>query len=61
MKKRCQKVRTAMVLVIASLTLLATQPALASNIAEQAPLGRVTTPEELADAVLLFASPWAGQ
>ncbi|MGG7645616.1 3-oxoacyl-ACP reductase [Rhodovulum sp. YNF3179] len=28
-------------------------------IAEQTPLGRVTTPEELADAVLFFASPWA--
>ena len=28
-------------------------------IAEQTPLGHVTTPEELADAVLFFASPWA--
>jgi len=28
-------------------------------IAGQTPLGRVTTPEDLADAVLFFASPWA--
>lgn len=28
-------------------------------IASQTPLGQVTTPEELADAVLFFASPWA--
>ncbi|MEX0374401.1 SDR family oxidoreductase [Spiribacter pallidus] len=28
-------------------------------ISEQTPLGRVTTPEELADAVLFFASPSA--
>lgn len=28
-------------------------------IAAQTPLGRVTTPEEVADAVLFFASPWA--
>ena len=28
-------------------------------IAEQTPLGHVTTPAELADAVLFFASPWA--
>ncbi|MFN3644784.1 MAG: 3-oxoacyl-ACP reductase [Gemmobacter sp.] len=28
-------------------------------IAAQTPLGHVTTPEELADAVILFASPWA--
>ena len=28
-------------------------------IASQTPLGRVTTPEDMADAVLFFASPWA--
>lgn len=28
-------------------------------IAAQTPLGRVTTPEEVSDAVLFFASPWA--
>ena len=28
-------------------------------IAGQTPLGRVTTPEDLADALLFFASPWA--
>lgn len=28
-------------------------------IAEQTPIGHVTTPAELADAVLFFASPWA--
>lgn len=28
-------------------------------IAGQTPLGRVTTPEEMSDAVLFFASPWA--
>lgn len=28
-------------------------------VAEQTPLGRVTTPAEMADAVLFFASPWA--
>lgn len=28
-------------------------------IASSTPLGRVTTPEEFADAVLFFASPWA--
>jgi 3-oxoacyl-[acyl-carrier protein] reductase len=28
-------------------------------IAAQTPLGRVTTPEDLADTVLFFASPWA--
>jgi len=31
------------------------QPALAA----QTPLGRVTTPSDMADAVLFFASPWA--
>ena len=44
MKKRCQKVRTPIVRVIASLTLLATQPALASKIAE-----RVLVVDALAD------------
>lgn len=28
-------------------------------VAAQTPLGQVTTPEEMADAVLFFASPWA--
>ncbi len=28
-------------------------------VAAQTPLGRVTTPEEMADAVLFFASPWS--
>ncbi|MFN7053913.1 MAG: SDR family oxidoreductase, partial [Gemmobacter sp.] len=28
-------------------------------VASQTPLGQVTTPEDLADAVLFFASPWA--
>ena len=28
-------------------------------IASQTPLGRVTTPQDMADAVLFFASPWA--
>lgn len=28
-------------------------------VASQTPLGRVTTPEEMADAVLFFASPWS--
>lgn len=37
----------------------ATPEAVFDIIAAQTPLGRVTTPEELADAVLFFASPWA--
>lgn len=37
----------------------ATPDAVFDLIAQQTPLGRVTTPEELADAVLFFASPWA--
>ncbi|EPX82868.1 product [Rubellimicrobium thermophilum DSM 16684] len=37
----------------------ATPPAVFDLIAAQTPLGRVTTPEEMADAVLFFASPWA--
>ena len=37
----------------------ATPDAVFEIIAAQTPLGRVTTPEELADAVLFFASPWA--
>lgn len=37
----------------------ATPPAVFDIIAGQTPLGRVTTPEDLADAVLFFASPWA--
>ena len=37
----------------------ATPEAVFDLIAEQTPLGQVTTPEELADAVLFFASPWA--
>jgi len=44
MQQRCLKVRTAMVGLIASLTLLATQPAFASNIAE-----RVLVVDALAD------------
>lgn len=36
----------------------ATPDAVFDIIAAQTPLGRVTTPEELADAVLFFASPW---
>lgn len=36
----------------------ATPEAVFDAIAAQTPLGRVTTPEELADAVLFFASPW---
>lgn len=37
----------------------ATPEAVFDAIAARTPLGRVTTPEELADAVLFFASPWA--
>ena len=37
----------------------ATPDAVFDAIAAATPLGRVTTPEELADAVLFFASPWA--
>ncbi|WP_371154964.1 3-oxoacyl-ACP reductase [Jannaschia sp. 2305UL9-9] len=37
----------------------ATPEAVFDLIAGQTPLGHVTTPEELADAVLFFASPWA--
>ncbi|MCM2562344.1 3-oxoacyl-ACP reductase [Lutimaribacter sp. EGI FJ00015] len=37
----------------------ATPDAVFDLIAQQTPLGQVTTPEELADAVLFFASPWA--
>lgn len=37
----------------------ATPDAVFDAIAENTPLGSVTTPEEVADAVLFFASPWA--
>lgn len=37
----------------------ATPEAVFDMIAAQTPLGRVTTPDDLADAVLFFASPWA--
>ena len=37
----------------------ATPEAVFELIASQTPLGHVTTPDELADAVLFFASPWA--
>ncbi len=37
----------------------ATPAAIFDLIAQQTPLGKVTTPAELADAVLFFASPWA--
>lgn len=37
----------------------ATPPAVFGTIAAGTPLRRVTTPEEFADAVLFFASPWA--
>ena len=37
----------------------ATPEAVFDLIAQNTPLGRVTTPEEVADVVLFFASPWA--
>ena len=37
----------------------ATPEAVFDIIASQTPMGRVTTPEELADATLFFASPWS--
>ena len=37
----------------------ATPEAVFDIVAAQTPLGRVTTPEDIADAVLFFASPWA--
>lgn len=37
----------------------ATPDAVFDIIAQQTPLGRVTTPEEMADAVLFFAAPWS--
>ncbi|WP_296643077.1 3-oxoacyl-ACP reductase [Roseinatronobacter sp.] len=37
----------------------ATPDAVFDMIAAQTPLGQVTTPEDMADAVLFFASPWA--
>ncbi|NBS11450.1 MAG: 3-oxoacyl-ACP reductase [Gammaproteobacteria bacterium] len=37
----------------------ATPDAVFDLIAQQTPLGHVTTPKELADAVLFFASPWS--
>lgn len=37
----------------------ATPEAVFDLIAAQTPLGRVTTPEDMADVVLFFASPWA--
>lgn len=37
----------------------ATPDAVFDAIASQTPLGRVTTPAEMADAVLFFAAPWA--
>jgi 3-oxoacyl-[acyl-carrier protein] reductase len=37
----------------------ATPEAVFDIVASQTPLGRVTTPDEMADAVLFFASPWA--
>ena len=37
----------------------ATPEAVFDIVAAQTPLGRVTTPEDLADAALFFASPWA--
>jgi 3-oxoacyl-[acyl-carrier protein] reductase len=37
----------------------ATPEAVFDFVAGSTPLGRVVTPEEFADAVLFFASPWA--
>jgi len=37
----------------------ATPEAVFDIVASQTPLGRVTTPDDVADAVLFFASPWA--
>lgn len=37
----------------------ATPEAVFDIVAAQTPLGRVTTPDDLADAVLFFASPWS--
>lgn len=37
----------------------ATPEAVFDSVAGQTPLGRVTTPDDMADAVLFFASPWA--
>jgi 3-oxoacyl-[acyl-carrier protein] reductase len=37
----------------------ATPEAVFDIVASQTPLGRVTTPDEMADAILFFASPWA--
>lgn len=37
----------------------ATPDAVFDLIAQSTPLGKVTTPEEFADAILFFASPWA--
>ncbi|MGB3405881.1 MAG: 3-oxoacyl-ACP reductase [Jannaschia sp.] len=36
-----------------------TPPEVFDIVAGQTPLGRVTTPDDMADAVLFFASPWA--
>lgn len=36
----------------------ATPEAVFDIVAAQTPLGRVTTPDEMADAVLVFAAPW---
>jgi 3-oxoacyl-[acyl-carrier protein] reductase len=37
----------------------ATPKAVFDIIAAQTPLGRVTTPDDMADAVLFFAAPWS--
>jgi 3-oxoacyl-[acyl-carrier protein] reductase len=37
----------------------ATPEAVFDIVASQTPLGRVTTPDQMADAILFFASPWA--